>query len=99
MQPVTPIGGNTELNPVTVAKGEITLLVLVAKLDVHFLVVRCTVAQAAGQWIILVTRQVALERFQNLATDHFGADILEHDTSRVETCYVTSNFLALKILA
>jgi hypothetical protein len=97
LQPVTSIGGNAELNPVTVAKGKITLLVFVAKLDVDFLVVGSTVAQAARQRIILVASQVSLERFENLATDHFGANVFKHNAARVKTRYVACYFFALLI--
>jgi hypothetical protein len=97
LQPVAPIGGDAELDPVTVAKGKITLLVFVAKLDVHFLVVGSAVAQAARKWVILVASQVSLKWFQNLATDHFGADVFKHDAARVKTSYVACYFFALKI--
>jgi hypothetical protein len=97
LQPITSISGNTELDPVTVAKGKITLLVFVSKLDVHFLVVGSAVAQAARKRIILVTSQVSLKRFENLATDHFGANVFKHDTARVKTRNVACYFFALKI--
>lgn len=79
------------------AKGKITLLVLVPKLNVHFLVVGSAVTQTARQWIILMASQIALKRFQNLATDHFGANVFKHNAARVKTSYVACYFFALKI--